>query len=261
MANCKSSNHRRNINGGCRLIRKSSLQPEIFPLSLIPAYTLFLFRMFSQEKLEFLGRKVRKKNSPFGGIQLLVTGDFFQLPPVSKGSEQKKFAFEAACWASCFHLQTELTEVFRQSDSEFVALLNEIRRGNCCETTMAKLGRCRGYQGSQDGVIMTRLYPHKVNASFPHIFSQDLVILLFFLYAVVSGGHLAPGASQVDVSRENEQNLNKLREDELHFMALDVGRSEYGKKLLENTRAEKLIRLKKGAQVMLIKVSLLYGNW
>jgi ATP-dependent DNA helicase PIF1 len=43
------------------------------------------------DKLEYIARKVRKNNQPFGGLQVILTGDFFQLPPV----KSKKFCFEA----------------------------------------------------------------------------------------------------------------------------------------------------------------------
>ena len=47
------------------------------------------------ETLDFVGRSVRNNDLPFGGIQLIVSGDFFQLPPVSKyGQEKRKFCFQ-----------------------------------------------------------------------------------------------------------------------------------------------------------------------
>ena len=58
----------------------------------------------------------------------------------------------------------------------------------------------------------------------------------------------------MDVGRENQQNLNSIGETELKFLALDSGKSEFAKAQLDNSRAEKELSLKKGAQVMLIKV-------
>ena len=45
-------------------------------------------------KLEAVARAVRRKELPFGGIQLILSGDFLQLPPVAKHSETKKFCFQ-----------------------------------------------------------------------------------------------------------------------------------------------------------------------
>ena len=81
------------------------------------------------DKLEQLARKVRRSDAPFGGLQLVLCGDFFQLPPVAR--EGFRFAFEAECWARCVPQLVELTTVFRQSDPAFVAALNEVRLGRC----------------------------------------------------------------------------------------------------------------------------------
>ena len=51
------------------------------------------------DKLEQLARKVRRNDAPFGGLQLVLCGDFFQLPPVGLGQDPSlKFLFEAEAW-------------------------------------------------------------------------------------------------------------------------------------------------------------------
>merc|ERR1719347_2548192 len=67
------------------------------------------------KRLEHVARAVRKNDKPFGGIQLILTGDFFQLPPVSK-AEERRFAFETSSWENCGLTNIELTQVRRQSD-------------------------------------------------------------------------------------------------------------------------------------------------
>jgi ATP-dependent DNA helicase PIF1 len=47
------------------------------------------------DSLEFIARMVRNNQQPFGGLQLIFTGDFFQLPPVSRDKKSFHFCFEA----------------------------------------------------------------------------------------------------------------------------------------------------------------------
>jgi ATP-dependent DNA helicase PIF1 len=70
------------------------------------------------DKLEGIARIIRKCGKPFGGIQLVITGDFFQLPPVPDfgKSREVKFAFDADTWNTSIHHTIGLTEVFRQRD-------------------------------------------------------------------------------------------------------------------------------------------------
>jgi ATP-dependent DNA helicase PIF1 len=70
------------------------------------------------DKLEGIARAMRNNGRPFGGIQLVITGDFFQLPPVPEYGQNRgiKFAFDAGTWPTAIHHTIGLTEVFRQKD-------------------------------------------------------------------------------------------------------------------------------------------------
>jgi len=68
------------------------------------------------DKLEGIARIIRNNGRPFGGIQLVITGDFFQLPPVPDYGRISKFAFDAATWNTSIENTIGLTEVFRQKD-------------------------------------------------------------------------------------------------------------------------------------------------
>lgn len=69
------------------------------------------------DKLNYIGRTIRKRQAPFGEIQVILTGDFFQLPPVTKGGAIPNFVFEAESWDETIgeHLYN-LEKVFRQKD-------------------------------------------------------------------------------------------------------------------------------------------------
>jgi ATP-dependent DNA helicase PIF1 len=92
--------------------------------------------MMSQKLLELLdaiGKAIRKDSRPFGGIQLIFSGDFYQLPPVGDKDdiETSKFCFESTLWSQTFSRENhiQLTKIFRQTDPVYQKILNQIREG------------------------------------------------------------------------------------------------------------------------------------
>ena len=114
------------------------------------------------DKLDFIARGCRPASShlPFGGIKLVLSGDFFQLPPVGLGRYGQKFAFDSIGWTAAMITTLPLTVVVRQNDPAFMALLNEIRIGVCSAQTCAKLTDCHtSVKGvPMDGILPTKLY-------------------------------------------------------------------------------------------------------
>ena len=76
------------------------------------------------DKLEGIARSIRNNGRPFGGLQLVITGDFFQLPPVPDHGKVAKFAFDAATWNTSIEHTIGLTQIFRQKDPG-------MQRSNC----------------------------------------------------------------------------------------------------------------------------------
>lgn len=86
--------------------------------------------------LEGIATAVRhNKQLPFGGMQIICCGDFFQLPPVTKNGGPIPFAFKAKRWSASLDLQIELKTIYRQSDPRLINLLNDIRIGQCSPET------------------------------------------------------------------------------------------------------------------------------
>ncbi|RZK78022.1 MAG: helicase, partial [Pedobacter sp.] len=89
-------------------------------------------------------RAVRKNNAPFGRVQLLLIGDLYQLPPVSKREEwsflrnvyPSPYFFDAIVIRNNPLLQVELTEVFRQTEPEFISILNAIRNNQISQESL-----------------------------------------------------------------------------------------------------------------------------
>ena len=94
------------------------------------------------EKLDEVGRKVRRNDKqPFGGIQLVLVGDFYQLPPVVKQDisgaiTETFFVFESNLWRELNPEKYELTEIVRQKDPIFQKILNEARVGTMSKESL-----------------------------------------------------------------------------------------------------------------------------
>ncbi|XP_066513814.1 ATP-dependent DNA helicase PIF1-like [Hoplias malabaricus] len=113
------------------------------------------------DKLEAIARSVRRSNEPFGGIQLIVCGDFLQLPPVTKGNEKIGFCFQARSWRKCIQVNMELMEVRRQTDRSFISLLQAIRVGRATEEVTSQLLKTANNRIERHGILATRLCTHK----------------------------------------------------------------------------------------------------
>ena len=105
------------------------------------------------QKLERVARAVRGNDRPFGGLQLILCGDFLQLPPVTKETDQKdvRFCFQSAAWERCVHVSFELTQVHRQSDPVFIEILQNVRIGRWCTFFLIcvkhKFGKLTSFHG------------------------------------------------------------------------------------------------------------------
>ena len=115
--------------------------------------------------LDMIGRKTRKNEKPFGGLQLVTCGDFFQLPPVGLGRNIgrtiKTFAFKSMSWIGCGMRCVVLRNVIRQAgDERFVRMLNELRCGIASKESLSTLAKChvqvKPYPS--DGIVPTKLY-------------------------------------------------------------------------------------------------------
>lgn len=106
------------------------------------------------DKLEYIARTIRNVPLPFGGIQLVLCGDFMQLPPVGKLT---KFSFEAKTWNECITTTIQLKHVFRQNDPVFIGILNEMRTGKMSPESVSKLQSLSRELRYTDGIEPTEL--------------------------------------------------------------------------------------------------------
>ena len=183
------------------------------------------------DKLEEIARRVRGNNLPFGGIQVLLCGDFFQCPPVNKkfseDDEDAQQCFEAEAWDRCIDIQFELTEVMRQKEELGLGLVNALRESATDKEGVVQLDAKwvelmdyleRPLKPRKDGIKPTKLF-----------------------------------CTNKDVDSANLIELEKLPGEEHTFLAVDTGKDPWRKDMESHCIAPRELKLKVGAQVMLIK--------
>lgn len=168
-------------------------------------------------------KHVRKNDAAFGGIQVVVAGDFFQLPPIgSKGeSNREKFAFMSEAWLDAkFHI-CYLSEQHRQVSEaangglDLDDILNQIRRQ---EVTFEAIAALEATFDQNVDINRTRLYTHNLN-----------------------------------VNKINDKELAALDGDMMRFEATATGDSKLVETLKKTVRTQDDLVLKVGAKVMFIK--------
>lgn len=174
------------------------------------------------DKLDFIARTVRRKpDVAFGGIQLVLSGDFLQLPPVSKKGDCV-FCFQTKAWSGASLSVMQLTRVFRQEEKAFVDVLHDLRVGVCGAEARYMLKEAAEREwaitaGEGDGIEPTRLFTLKRK-----------------------------------VSALNEARLLSLRGSPMEYSAHNSGNQAHLASLSKNCQVPEVLQLKVGAQVMLV---------
>ena len=138
------------------------LQTDVLIIDEVSMMSLKMFDM-----LDAIGRAIRGNyGAPFGGIQLIFSGDFYQLPPVGQKEDPDtlRFCFESTDWFQVFPLEchVQLVKIFRQNDDVYVAMLNQIRKGFIKRKTAERLQTFVGRQPEPGSdTIITEIYPIK----------------------------------------------------------------------------------------------------
>lgn len=164
-------------------------------------------------------RIVRRKDEPFGGIQVVMSGDFFQLPPVNRDSSRTGgFVVNSRVWAELEPTIIYLDKQFRQKEGDdLLDILTHLRAGDLRRHHAEKL-LARADIAVPDGLQLTEL--HTVN---------------------------------IDVDRMNELQLQKLEGDEVIYQQHTTGSDNYVENLQRSVLAPSVLTLKQGALVMAVK--------
>ncbi len=124
------------------------------------------------DAVDFTLRRIRMNNNPFGGIQLLVIGDLFQLAPVIKSYEwdvlknyyDTPFFFSSNVWKASKSITIELKKVYRQKDEEFLTILNNLRNGICLAKDIDRLNENFDHKASSERIITLTTHNRKADA-------------------------------------------------------------------------------------------------
>ena len=110
--------------------------------------------------LDDIARALRNIPSPFGGIQIILVGDFYQLPPIGNPHDPltSAFCFESERWSTLIDDVVELSTCFRHVDSVYAKIMNEIRVGVLTKTSNDILKSKVGKHGNHDNCI---IYPNR----------------------------------------------------------------------------------------------------
>jgi hypothetical protein len=191
-------------------------------LELLVIDEISMVRCDLLDVIDAILRAVRKSDLPFGGVQMLLIGDLYQLPPVTK---REDWAFLNRAYASPYFfdahvvrrnplLQIELTKVFRQTEPEFINILNDIRNNQIDQNSLE---------------ILNRRYDPLFNPS----------------------GELSPiiiTSHNAEANAVNTEKLHELPGEEYSFEGEVSGDfRDLG------LQAEQTLKLKEGAQIMFIK--------
>lgn len=159
---------------------------------------------------------LRASHEPFGGMQVILTGDLFQLPPISRGNEPEDFAHMSEAWQQLDPAICYLTSQHRQDDGDLLTILDALRANDFDEYHADILQERIGVPPDET-VALTRLYTHNVN-----------------------------------VDTINNQQLDALEGDVEIYEMKTSGRSQFIESLQKSVLAPEILELKVGAEVMFV---------
>jgi predicted ATPase len=173
---------------------------------------------FRLDLIEEIARFFKRNNKPFGGMQVILCGDFFQLPPVSRtGEEKARFAYHAKAWKNLDLKICYLEEQHRQNDDAYLEVLNAIRDNTVSPVLIDRLNTRREERPTET-MERTKLYTHNV-----------------------------------DVDAENMRELEKLSGEMFEYQMTSKGKENIVATLKKGCLAPENLYLKKGARVMMVK--------
>jgi ATP-dependent DNA helicase PIF1 len=219
-----------------RFAKASWRSTEILVVDEVSMLSLKLFNMLNE-----IGKFIRKRKRPFGGIQLIFSGDFYQLPPVGSKDEPDtmKFCFESKEWNQIFKpdCQIQLVKIFRQTDEIYSTILNQIRVGKIKKKSHQLLMQYVGRTPDPNLITEpTKLFPVKTKVDYINTSKLNSISEEEKIYEISYVTDIKVTSAEAAKFRDYTE---KTILAELNYLA-------------SNLICEKEIRLKLGSQVMCV---------
>lgn len=200
-----------------QLLEKKYLQTRFSKLKLLIIDEVSMISPEVFTTMNIILQAFRQNDEPFGGVQVVVSGDFFQLPPISKTPKEKRFAWQSAVWKALDFQTCYLQEKFRQNDDQLIGVLDEIRSGKVTALSH-QIFEQRWHKTLSSEFEPTKLYTHNM-----------------------------------DVDRINHEALGKLEGKEKLFVHESKGSEKNITKVFKTSLVLEALTLKKDAVVIFIK--------
>lgn len=173
----KYSNHRGDIFcDRAQLVKHQKFNRDkldlLLELELMVIDEISMVRADVFDAIDYTLRRIRKNPAPFGGVQLLVIGDLFQLSPVVKQNVEHVLAefykspyfFDSQAWTESSMINIELIKVYRQEEQSFVDMLNAIRVGSKDQSIVDQLNTNLNLNPDYSDVITLTTHNRKADA-------------------------------------------------------------------------------------------------
>jgi ATP-dependent DNA helicase PIF1 len=201
------------------------------------------------EIIEEIARRTKHNPLPFGGMQVVFTGDFFQLPPVGTNGDPdtEKFCFESPVWNTLFkpHNHIELKTMFRQTDPLYIEILQQIRRGylDADKKQILQSHVRREYnEDMNNGCIPTKLFALRSKTDYVNSMMFQKINEKEYVFHAI---RKTDCTNHIDTTKpftfEESRNCSCLSETAIE-QELDY--------MLNNLQCNQVLRLKRGAAVM-----------
>ena len=200
-----------------KIAKRKYIRERLVEAKVLVIDEVSMLHHFRLDLVDMVCRAVRQKDEPFGGLQVVLSGDFFQLPPISRGDELAHFVHQSDVWKKMDLKICYLEEQYRQEDDELLRVLSDIRSDNVNDETLKPL-RKRYRKDVEGDIYPTKLYTHNM-----------------------------------DVDVINERELEKIEGEESVYEMDDKGKGVLVDILKRSCLAPEMLRLKDGAVVMFVK--------